>query len=191
MCRQVLRDPTCATLSCALVSATRGEGQQCMRSRTAPPDATQERHTHACEALHERDGVARVSGEVGRCSSLMPRAWLNLGATSSSSSAARTYGWLTAPHESQAHGSPVCNGASNETHTREWLPALSETPQRSRAGDMATGNKTSTQSWLQPVASAQPTTNSSTAPMGERRAWMAPQAYRQQMDGSNRSRSWL
>ena len=127
----------------------------------------------------------------------MSRAWLNPGATSSSSSAARTYGWLTAPHESQAHGSPVCNGASNETRAREWLAALSETPGRSRAGDMAAGNETSTRSWLQPVASAQPTTNSSTAPMGKRQAWVEPsamvepQAKRQQMDGSNRSRSWL
>ena len=147
-----------------------------MRPGTAPPDATQERHAHACEALHERDGVARVSGGGWKCSSLMSRAWLNLGATSSSSSAARAYGWLTAPHESQAHGSPVCNGASNETRAREWLAALSETPGRSRAGDMAAGNETSTRSWLQPVASAQPTTNSSTAPMGKRRAWMEPSA---------------
>ena len=112
----------------------------------------------------------------GKCSSLMSRAWLNPGATSSSSSAAHTRGWLTAPHESHAHGSPVCNGANNGAHPWEWLAALSETPRRSRAGGMAAGNKTSRQCWLQPVASAQPTTNSSTAPMGKRRAWMEPSA---------------
>ena len=138
-----------------------------------------------------------MSGWRWKCSSLMSHSWLNPGATSSSSSAAHTRSWLTAPHESQAHGSPVCNGASNETHTREWLAVLSETAGSSRAGAMAASNETSTQSWLQPVASAQPTTNSSTAPMGKQRGWMEtsatvePQAKRQTMDGSNRSRSWL
>ena len=119
--------------------------------------------------------------------------WLQLGATSSSS----TRSWLTAPHESHAHGSPVRNGANNGAHPWAWWAALSETPRRSRAGGMAAGNKTSRQCWLQPVASAQPATNSSTAPMGKRRAWMEPsaivepQAKRQNLDGSNRSRSWL
>ena len=170
-----------------------------MNASRDSPTRCHTRATHTCmRSVARNKGWSGSSERWGwTCRSLMSRAWLNLGATSSSSSAAHTCSWLTAPHESQAHGSPVCNGASNDTRTREWLAALSETPGRSRAGDTAASNETSTRSWLQPVASAQPTTNSSTAPMGKRRAWMEPsaivepQAKRQQMDGSNRSRSWL
>ena len=90
--------------------------------------------------------------------------------------------WVAAPHESQAHGSPVSNETGNETQTREWLAALSETAGSSRA-----------RTWLQPEACAQPTTNRSPARKGVR-AWMEPSATVEPQAKHQRnigSQSWL
>ena len=117
--------------------------------------------------------MARANAWCGKCSLLMSRFWLDLGARSTSPSAAYGVGsrstgqrgWLAASHETHAHCSPVPSGAGSDTSTR---------------------------SWLQPGASAQPRTNS---PHRRKlfRAWMEPSAKEQPQAtcGSLGCRAWF
>ena len=135
---------------------------------------------------------------VGNCRSLMSRPWFNPGATSSSSSAALTRGWLTAPHESQAHGSPVCcNGpAMRRTHGNAWQCCLRHhnAPEQGLWQQaIKTAHRAGCSQW--PLPNQRPIAQRCPWASGEHvlepSVIVEPQAKRHTTDGSNRSRSWL